>query len=196
MQIMNSKSIVLTPEAEWTRIMSEESERQSLIRYGVTMTVIAYFLLFALSFLTSMMISTIVPFSAAHIVASVAVDFALSVASIYFVPQILAAIAPSFGGENNSLNALKLFVFASTPAWLGMAVSVIPIIGWLAALAGGLYAIYLFWKHFAEALRIPEDKKIGYLIVGILVLVVINVVIQAIGRSVANTVAPVSVFRL
>lgn len=196
MQISNSKNIVLSPEAEWTRIMTEETERQSLIRYGITMTIIAYALLFALTFLFSMAISTVIPFTAAHVMTSVIVQFALAVASIYVVPQILAAVAPSFGGENNGLNALKLYVFASTPAWLGTAVSVIPVIGWLAAIAGLIYAIYLFWKHFTQALSIPEDKKIGYLVVAILLLIVVNVVIGAIGSTVANMVSPVTAFRL
>jgi hypothetical protein len=196
MQISSSKNIVLSPDSEWTRIMAEESERQSLIRYGISMNIVAYALLFAFSFVFSAMISTLLPFSATHVVASVVVQFLLSVASIYIVPQVLASIAPNFGGENNALNALKLFVFASTPAWLGMAVAVIPIIGWLAALAGGLYAIYLFWKHFAEAMSIPEDKKISYLVTAVLLLIVVNVAIGVLGRAVSNMVAPLPGFHI
>lgn len=196
MQISNSKNIVMSPEAEWTRIMAEEPERQSLIRYGITMMFIAYALLFVLTFLFSTMISTVIPFTAAHMVASVVVQFALSLASIFIVPQILASVAPSFGGQNNSLNALKLYVFSSTPAWLGMAIGVIPVIGWLAAIAGAIYAIYLFWKHFEEAMSIPNEKKVGYLVTAIVLLIVVNFVIGAIGNAAANMISPVSVFHI
>jgi hypothetical protein len=194
MQLSNAKEIVLHQNAEWTRVMSDESERQSLLRYGMTLILIAYALLFILTTLVSMAISTIIPFSAVHVVASVVVEFALAVATLYFVPQILASLAPSFGGTNNPLNALKLYVFAATPAWIGMALAVIPVLGWLAALAGGIYAIYLFWQHFADAMSIPADKKVGYVVVAVITLVVIEFVIGMIGTGIANAVAPSPIY--
>ena len=85
MQISNAKNIVLNPEAEWSRMMADESERQSLIRYGITLVIVSYVLLFVLSFLFSMAMSLVAPFSAVHVMTSVIVEFALSVASIYIV---------------------------------------------------------------------------------------------------------------
>ena len=193
MQLSNAKEIVLHQNAEWTRVMSDESERQSLLRYGMMLIFIAYALLFVLTALVSMAISTIIPFSALHVVTSVVINFVLAIATLYFVPQILAALAPSFGGKNDPLNALKLYVFAATPAWIGMAVAVIPLIGWLAAIAGGIYAIYLFWQHFADAMSIPADKKVGYVILAVVIIAVIEFIISAIGNGIANVVAPYSI---
>jgi hypothetical protein len=172
---------------------AEESQRQNLLRYGIMMLIVAYALLFVLTAVFSTVASLFVPFSAVHAVTSVVVQFALAIASLYFVPQILAAIAPSFGGQNDALNALKLYVFAMTPAWIGQTVGVIPLLGWLAALAGGIYAIYLFWQHISDALSVPADKKIGYVIVSVLVLVVVFFVIGAIGEGIAAIVSPYSV---
>ena len=196
MQISNAKSIVFNQEAEWSRMMAEESERQSLIRYGIMLTIVSYILLFALSFLFSMLVSLVIPFSAMHMMTSVVVQFALSVASIYIVPNILAMLAPSFGGENNQLNALKLFVFAATPAWLGTAVGVIPILGWLVMLAGAIYAVFLFWKHFAQALSIPEDKKVPFVIVSVLLLAAVHAIIGWFGSMIANMVSPVGYYHI
>ena len=192
MKISNATEVVLHHEAEWTRIMSEENDKQSLLRYGMTLLIIAYALMFVLTALFSMALSAMVPFSTMHAVTSVVIEFALSVASLYFVPQILASIAPSFGGRNDSMNALKLYVFAATPAWIGMSIAMIPVLGWLAALAGGIYAIYLFWSHFAVAMSIPEDKKVGFVVVAVIVLAVIHIVIHMIGGGIANIVAPYS----
>ncbi len=194
MQISNAKEIVLHQNAEWARMMTEESDRSSLLRYGLTLMLIAYALMFLLTALVSMAISTIMPFSALHVMMAVVVQCALGIASLYFVPQILAAIAPSFGGKNDSLSALKLFVFAGTPAWLGMSIAIVPVLGWLVALAGSIFALYLFWQHVAEAMSIPADKKIGYVIVGILTLVVVQIVIGMIGNGIANAVAPYPVY--
>lgn len=190
MQISNAKNILFGQATEWSRVMAEESERQSLLRYGMTLITIAYVLLFVLSFLFSVAISVFAPMSAMYIVTDVVIRYAISIASLYFVPAILASLAPSFGGENNPLNALKLFVFAATPAWLGSAVGIIPVLGWLAALAGAIFAIYLFWSHFQQAMSIPEDKKIGYVVVSIIVLALVHIVTYAIGSSIAAIVSP------
>ncbi|HEY3876506.1 MAG TPA: Yip1 family protein [Candidatus Kapabacteria bacterium] len=193
MQFSNAIAIVRNQNAEWDRMKAEESQRQNLLRYGIMMLIVAYALLFVLTAVFSTVASLFVPFSAVHAVTSVVVQFALAIASLYFVPQILAAIAPSFGGQNDALNALKLYVFAMTPAWIGQTVGVIPLLGWLAALAGGIYAIYLFWQHISDALSVPADKKIGYVIVSVLVLVVVFFVIGAIGEGIAAIVSPYSV---
>lgn len=196
MQLSNAKEIVLNQNAEWSRVMSDESERQSLLRYGMTLILIAYALRFLLSLLFSSILSAFVPYGTLYMVSSVVVEFALAIAALFFVPQILAALAPSFGGKNDSLNALKLYVFAATPAWLGMALSVIPVLGWLAAIAGGLYGIYLFWQHFADAMSIPAEKKVGYVILAVVVLAVIQIVIGAIGGAIAMAIAPYSFYHV
>ncbi|HZK75817.1 MAG TPA: YIP1 family protein [Candidatus Kapabacteria bacterium] len=194
MQLSNAKEIVLNQNAEWTRVMSDESERQSLLRYGMTLILIAYALRFLLNLLFANVISAFVPYGTLYMVSSVVIEFALAIAALYFVPQILAALAPSFGGKNDSLNAMKLYVFAATPAWLGMALGIIPVLGWLAAIAGGLYAIYLFWQHVADAMSIPVEKKVGYVILSVVVIVVIQMVIGAIGGAIAMAIAPYSFY--
>ncbi len=196
MKISNAKDVLLTQNAEWTRIMSEENDKQSLLRYGMMLIAIVYAILFAFSLLFTMNMAFIGGISTTYIITMVVVQFALGIASLYFIPMILAAIAPSFGGKNDSLNALKLFVFTATPSWIGTAFSRIPILGWLIALAGGVYAIFLFWSHVDEAMSIPADKKVGYVIVSVLVLAVIYIVIGAIGGGVAAMVSPVSVFHV
>ncbi|HET6400268.1 MAG TPA: Yip1 family protein [Candidatus Kapabacteria bacterium] len=196
MQLSNAKEIVLNQNAEWTRVMSDESERQSLLRYGMTLILIAYALRFLLSLLFASVMSAFVPYGTLYMVTSVVIEFALAIAALYFVPQILAALAPSFGGKNDSLNALKLYVFAATPAWLGMALSVIPVLGWLAAIAGGVYSIYLFWQHISDAMSIPAEKKVGYAILAVVIIVVIEMVIGAIGGAIAMAIAPYSFYHV
>ncbi len=194
MNISNAKNVLMSQQAEWTRIMSEENDKSGLMRYGMTLITIAYAILFLLSLVFTGGMGLLVSFSTTYVITMVVVQFVLAIASLYFLPMILGAIAPSFGGKNDTLGALKLFVFAATPSWIGTAVSRIPIIGWLAAIAGGIFAIYLFWLHVTEAMSVPEDKKVGYVIVSVIVLAVVYFVIGAIGTAVAAMVSPVSVF--
>ncbi len=196
MQLSNAKDILLHQNAEWSRMMKEESDRQSLLRYAITLILIAYALLFVLTALFWMAISAVIPFSVLHAITVVVVQCALTVASLYFVPSILGALAPSFGGKNDSLSALKLFVFAGTPAWIGTSIGIIPLFGWLLALAGAVFGIYLFWQHVAEAMSIPAEKKVGYVVVAIITLAVIQIVIGIAGNGLAKLVAPYPVYHL
>jgi hypothetical protein len=196
MKLSNVKEIILHHEAEWTRMMAEENDRQSLLRYGITLLALVYALVFVLTFIAAQSVMAVIPFSFTYVISSAIVEFALSVASLYFMPQILAALAPSFGGKNDLMKALKLYLFVSTPAWIGMSIAMFPVLGWLAALAGIVYAIYLFWQHFGDALGIPEDKKIAYICAAIIIMLVLHIVINKIGSGVAQTLAPSSVFQM
>jgi hypothetical protein len=194
MNLANAKNVVLSQQSEWTRVMSEENDKSSLIRYGMTLIVITYAIMLVLSLVFNSGMGVFVSFSMTYVITMIVIQFVLAIASLYFIPMILAAIAPSFGGKNDALNALKLYVFVETPAWIGMAISRLPVIGWLVAIAAAIYAIYLFWLHVSEAMTVPEDKKIGYVIVSVIVLAVIYFVIGAIGAGIAAMVSPVSVF--
>jgi Yip1 domain len=196
MKLSNAKDVLMSENAEWTRVMAVENDKQSLLRYGMVLITIAYVLIFLFSLMSPSGMGGFVAFSTTYVIAMVVVEFVIGIASLYFIPMILAALAPSFGGKNDSMNALKLFVFAGTPSWIGMALSKIPYLGVLIMIAGAVYAIYLFWQHVAEAMSIPADKKVGYVVVSILVLAVIYIVIGAIGGVIANMVAPVSVFHV
>ncbi len=194
MNLSNAKNVVLSQQSEWTRVMSDENDKSSLMRYGMTLIVITYAIMLVLSLVFNSGMGVFVSFSMTYVITMIVIQFVLAIASLYFIPMILAAIAPSFGGKNDALNALKLYVFVETPAWIGMAVSRLPVIGWLVAIAAAIYAIYLFWLHVSEAMTVPEDKKIGYVIVSVIVLAVIYFVIGAIGAGIAAMVSPVSVF--
>jgi Yip1 domain len=196
MKLSNAKEIILHENAEWTRVMSEENNKQSLLRYGMVLILIAYALTFVFSLLFTMNVALIGAFSSTYLITMVLVEFVLGIASLYFIPAILGALAPSFGGKNDALNALKLFVFAATPSWIGKAVSGIPVLGTLITIAGGIFAIYLFWQHVDDAMSIPADKKVGYVIVSVVVLAIIFFVIGAIGAAIAAMVSPVSVFHV
>ncbi|MFI5201537.1 MAG: hypothetical protein ACHQNE_04055, partial [Candidatus Kapaibacterium sp.] len=66
----------------------------------------------------------------------------------------------------------------------------------LAAIAGGIYSIFLFWQHIADAMSIPAEKKVGYVILAVVVIVVIYMVIGAIGGAVAMAIAPFSIYHV
>jgi len=167
--------------------MGETEERQNYINYAIVLTILSHAAMFiGNAFFLSRFTAFGVHFGVGYYMVSGAIQLALAIASLYFIPQIMAAIAPSFGGENNSLNALKLYAFAMTPVWIGSILGIIPVVGWLGAIAGALYGVFLFWQHVTEAMQLPAEKKIGYVIVTFIAIVLIGVVIGAIGGGIAG----------
>ena len=58
--------------------------------------------------------------------------------------------------------------------------NLLPIIGFLVVLAGGIYSIYLFYLGLPVLMKTPPDKVVAYMIVAAVVIFVIYIVIGAI----------------
>jgi hypothetical protein len=71
------------------------------------------------------------------------VRYLLSFVMVYVLAVVVDALAPTFRGQKNQLNALKLATYAMTPVWLAGALSLIPGLRLLGIL--GLYGVYIFW---------------------------------------------------
>ena len=73
---------------------------------------------------------------------------------------VIDALAPTFNGQKNQPNALKLAVYSMTPAWLAGIFSLIP--GFRVLGIVGLYGLYLLWVGLPPLMKSPEEKSIGY----------------------------------
>src|SRR2546425_683377 len=88
------------------------------------------------------------------------------------------ALAPSFGGQKNQVQALKVSAYSSTAAWVVGVVGIFPNVGILAIL--GLYSLYLLWAGLPVCMKSPKEKATAYTIVVILVGIVLYFVIGAV----------------
>ena len=73
------------------------------------------------------------------------VTYVLSLVGIFVLSLIINALAPSFGGQKNSAQALKVAVYSYTPAWVAGVLTILTSLGILAIIASfyGLYLLYL-----------------------------------------------------
>ncbi|HEV8613124.1 MAG TPA: YIP1 family protein, partial [Gemmatimonadales bacterium] len=97
---------------------------------------------------------------------------------------IIDALAPSFGGQKNPIQALKVAVYSSTAAWLAGIFAIIPSLGVLGIL--GLYSLYLLYLGLPILMKAPQDKAIGYTLVVVIVGIVIFVVIGVVASRLAG----------
>src|SRR3546814_19159387 len=70
-------------------------------------------------------------------------SYVLSLVMLYVVALIINALAPTFGGQKDQLQAVKVIGYAWTAAWVAGIGAIVPWLGWLVRLAGGIYSIYL-----------------------------------------------------
>lgn len=177
MQLSNAKSILLSENTEWSRLMAEESQKQQYIRYGIAL-IIASHLAATIGWMFTLGFGWFFSYGLSRIIFSEVLQTIFHIAYLFVLPQVLASTATMFDGEKNELNALKLYVFSLTPLWIGSLAMIVPFIGWLGVLGGGLYSLYLLWKHVGEAMHIAEEKKVVY--------VLVNVVIIAVAFGIVN----------
>jgi uncharacterized protein YggT (Ycf19 family) len=107
------------------------------------------------------------------------VGYILAFVGVYVMALIIDALAPSFNGQKNFGNALKLVVYSSTAAWLGGVFSLIPAIAILGLLCA-LYSLYLLYLGIPVLMKSPDDKSLIYTVVAVVCAIVVSIVISAI----------------
>ncbi|WP_395943511.1 Yip1 family protein [Brevundimonas sp.] len=181
--IARIKGIILQPKAEWLRIDGEFATTKSLFtKYAMILAAIGPIC----SLIGGQILpvfGTPMPIIGALLVA--AVSYVLSLVAVYVLGLVINALAPSFGGTQDSTQAMKVAVYSWTAAWLVGVFGIIPMLGILAIL--GLYSFYLLYLGLPILMKVPAEKAVGYFVVtvilGIVLTVIINTIVYTIGAS-------------
>jgi hypothetical protein len=177
------KNICLTPNTEWPIIASEPSSTGSLISGYVAP-------LAAIGAVAGLIGGSVVgrsglftgtyrlPLTAGLMLACW--TFVGAIIGVVVIAFIINALAPTFGGEKNSTQAMKVAVYSFTPAWVAGVLQIIPALGVLGILAS-LYGLYLLYLGLPVLMKAPGDKAAGYTVVTVICAVVVMVAITAVG---------------
>jgi len=115
------------------------------------------------------------------------VSYALSLGLVYLMAMVVAGLAPTFNGEKNQVQALKVVAYSYTASWVASVAVILPGIGWLIALAGGIYSIYLLYLGLAPVMKSPVEKSGGYTAVSIIIAIVLSWIVILIVGGIAGT---------
>ena len=140
------KNILLQPKFEWPKIAEEETNVAGLYTGYI------------------MILAAIGPLAMAikgGIVAAL-VGYGVSLVVTYALAFIVDALAPTFGGEKNFIQSLKLTAYSYTAAWVAGIFQIIPFLGGLLALLGAAYAWYTFYLGVAHMKKCPPEKAVVY----------------------------------
>ena len=117
------------------------------------------------------------------IIVIAALSYVFSLVGVYIMGMIIDALAPSFDGQKNQVQAMKLAVYPYTAAWVAGILNIVPLLGILAVIAA-FYGLYILYLGLPKLMKCPEDKTIGYFLVSIVVAIVVQMIIGAVIGSI------------
>lgn len=185
-----ARNILLTPKTEWPLIASETDTVKGL--YTRYILILAALPVIA-SFVKMSLIGTGLPIFGVSVrvgiglgLVQAVVTYGLSLVSVYVLALIIDALAPTFGGQKNPVQALKTAAYANTAGWVAGIAVVVPWVGGLIALAGSIYGAYLLYLGLPHTMRTPTDKAGGYTAVVFLIAFVLGIVIASIAGAIGG----------
>jgi hypothetical protein len=179
------KGILLNPREEWTAIEREPGDVAYLFTNYVAILAaipaVCGFIGNSLFGISTGFGTFRVPILAGLIGAVVA--YLLTFAMIYIVSLLADLLAPTFGGQKNPENALKLITYSYTPAWVAGIVLLLPSLAFLFVL-GIAYGVYIMWLGIPPLMRAPREKATVYTAAIIVVAIVIGLIVGAVQAAI------------
>jgi len=187
--VERAKNIIVTPKTEWDAVSAEEPNiQQILLGYVLPLALIP-----AIAVIIGWGMIGIFGFTSfTYGIAMGLVQLINAFLSVLVAGFVIDLLAPSFGSQKNMGRAVQLVAYSMTPIWIAGILNILPTIGWLAGLIG-LYGLYLMYLGLAPLMKTPEDKKVGYLVVSIIILIVVYFVIAAILTAILMAVFGLSI---
>jgi hypothetical protein len=160
--ITRVKNILLKPKDEWSKIDTEAATIPGLYT-GYVMLLAAIpavaSLIGGLVFGYGVFGITFRP-SIFNVVTSAIVQYVMTLAGVFILALIIDFLAPTFNGQKNQIQAVKLAAYAGTAGWLAGIFALVPSFSILAIL--GLYSVYLLYVGLPVLMKTPADKALPY----------------------------------
>jgi uncharacterized membrane protein len=170
------KNILLTPKTEWAAIAPESSTTAELMKYYVAP-------LAGVAAVCGFIGTSIVGFSVPVLgtmrtpimegIGITLVSFLLAFVGVYILSLVIDGLAPTFGGQKNHAQALKVAVYSYTPAWIAGVLQIFPGLTILGALLS-LYGLYLLYLGLPRLMNNPQEKSVGYTAVVVICAILIG----------------------
>jgi Yip1 domain len=189
MSIVNrAKNILLSPASEWEVIAKEPATVGGLFTgYACILAVLpaiaSIVFLGILGFGMGAMGaagSIMAGLGMSYWIASSLVAYVVGLGLLALIAFIVKAIAPSFNGSANMVQAAKLMVYSATPTWVAGLLAWVPGLGFIFSLAAMGYAVYLIYLGVRPVLDVPQEKVAGITVVTVLIYIVTSLVVGGI----------------
>jgi hypothetical protein len=177
-------NVIVKPVDEWQLIKGENSTKNEVImQYALPLTLLVALasLLGGLLFTKSML-----QLSFMHVLLSSVVAFIVTFVGMYISAFVVNELAPSFGTVKDLDKVFCLVVYSFIPMWVaGMITGLIPKL-WILSLFG-FYGIYVMWLGAPVITETPDDKKAGFVVVSVLIILGIYIVLSLILAAIISS---------
>jgi hypothetical protein len=182
--VTRAKAMILSPRTEWQVIDGESTTVGQLYRNYVmplsAIPPIASFIGYSVFGISIPFVGTYrVPMGTA--LTSAITRYVLGLLAVYVLALIIDALAPTFAGQKNQIQALKVAAYSSTAAWLAGIFALVPGLRLLGIV--GIYSLFLLYLGLPVLMKSPKDKALGYTVVVIIAAIVIFWVVAAVAGS-------------
>jgi hypothetical protein len=164
------------PAAEWQVVATEPQTVESLIKgYAAPLSAIGA----VAGLLASMVFRTLFGGGISGLIFAICaalVGWIFSLIGCYIGALVIEKLAPNFQSSGNTVQALKMIVFASTPMWLAGVFNIIPLLSLPLILLAALYSVYVFYLGLPPVMKTPSTQVIPYMAVSAVVMIVISFV--------------------
>ena len=158
------KNILLSPKEEWPKIAEEPATVGSLFTgYIMILAAIGPIAMILRSFAIGTPVAI--------------VTYVVGLGVCYLMALIVDVLAPSFGGEKNFIQSLKLIAYSYTATWIAGIFQIFGTLGGLIGLLAVIYTFYTFYLGAPTLKKCTQDKAVGYTIVVVLCGIVLTFVL-------------------
>lgn len=176
------KAILMTPKTEWPVIAGETTTVADLYKnYVIILAAIPAIALFVAMSIVGMGFFRV---SIGTGLTWAVMTYVMALIGVYIIALITDALAPTFASTKDQMQALKTAVYSMTAYWVASVFIIIPGLGSLVALLGGLYGLYLLYLGLPFTMKTPADKAVPYtaviVVCSILVMFVLNLVVGSV----------------
>lgn len=185
-----AKRLLLTPAEEWRAIDAEPMTVGGIFKTWVLP-------LAAIGPVAGLIGSTLFGYSAFGVtfrpsigatLGTAVISYVMAIVGTFVLALIIDALAPTFSGTKNQVQAVKVAAYSSTAAWLAGIFQLLPAAAILGLL--GLYSFYLLYVGLPLLMKAPAAKAMSYTIVTIIAAIIVFFVSAAIAGGVSRMFVP------
>jgi hypothetical protein len=182
------KRLLLEPKAEWARIDEEPTTVGAIYRNWVLVLAAVSVVCGAIGLL--LFGFNVLGYSyrpgLGDAVGIAIINYIATILSVFVAALIIDALAPTFGGIKNRVQATKVAAYAMTASWVAGIAGLFPPVAWIAGLVGAVYSVYLLYLGLPRLMKAPADKAVGYTAA----VVVVAIVLALLAGLVAEAIMP------
>lgn len=182
--LTRAKALFVSPAETWKQIESENRSIADIYReYLLILAAVP-----AVTSFISQAIIGIAPIFGTLI--GQVISYGCLLGMVYIAAIVLEFLAPKFDAKISRETAFRLCAYSITPLFVAGVFILFPLLSLLGLAAAALFSIYLFWLGIGLLTNVPEQRRVGFVVVSALATFALGLVVGSLQISMTPTPPP------